>query len=118
MVGYAVTQVREAAQETPLPVPPPPSGPEPEEPVQQTLTAAPAPWRLAGEVLNTYIIAEDGESVWLIDKHAAHERINFDRMKAGTEPIMRQQLLSSAAVDLAQEQYEVLLDNQIGRAHV
>ena len=111
VVGYAVTQVREAAQETPLPVPPPPSGPEPEEPVQQTLTAAPAPWRLAGEVLNTYIIAEDGESVWLIDKHAAHERINFDRMKAGTEPIMRQQLLSSAAVDLAQEQYEVLLDN-------
>ena len=111
VVGYAVTQVREAAQETPLPVPPPPSGPEPEEPVQQTLTAAPAPWRLAGEVLNTYIIAEDGESVWLIDKHAANERINFDRMKAGTEPIMRQQLLSSAAVDLAQEQYEVLLDN-------
>ena len=107
VVGYAVTQVREAAQETP----PPPPGPEPEEPVQQTLTAAPAPWRLAGEVLNTYIIAEDGESVWLIDKHAAHERINFDRMKAGTEPIMRQQLLSSAAVDLAQEQYEVLLDN-------
>ena len=113
VVGYAVTQVREAAQETPMPVPPPPPppGPEPEEPVQQTLTAAPAPWRLAGEVLNTYIIAEDGESVWLIDKHAAHERINFDRMKAGTEPVMRQQLLSSAAVDLAQEQYEVLLDN-------
>ncbi|MFR5405535.1 MAG: hypothetical protein ACLTG0_09165 [Oscillibacter sp.] len=37
-----------------------------------------APWRIAGEVLRTYIIceSEDG-SVWLIDKHAAHERMNF-----------------------------------------
>ena len=73
--------------------------------------AAPAPWRFAGEVLNTYIIAEDGENVWLIDKHAAHERINFDRMKAGTEPVMRQQLLSSAAVELPREQYAVLLEH-------
>ena len=83
--------------------------PEPEE--QTTLTPAPAPWRFAGEVLNTYIIAEDGEDVWLIDKHAAHERINFDRMRASTEPVMRQQLLSGAAVDLSQEQYGVLLEN-------
>ena len=72
--------------------------------------AKPAPWRFAGEVLNTYIIAEDGDTVWLIDKHAAHERINFDRLKASTEPIMRQQLLRSIAVDLSQEQYAVLLE--------
>ncbi|MCI9318094.1 MAG: DNA mismatch repair endonuclease MutL [Oscillospiraceae bacterium] len=83
--------------------------PEPEE--QTTLTPAPAPWRFAGEVLNTYIIAEDGEDVWLIDKHAAHERINFDRMRSSTEPVMRQQLLSGAALDLSQEQYGVLLEN-------
>ena len=69
------------------------------------------PWRFVGEVLKTYIIAEDGDDVWLIDKHAAHERINFDRMKAGTEPIMRQQLLASMAVDLAREQYAVLLEH-------
>ena len=68
------------------------------------------PWRFAGEILKTYIIAEDGDDVWLIDKHAAHERINFDRMKAGTEPIMRQQLLASMAVDLAREQYAALLE--------
>lgn len=70
-----------------------------------------APWRYVGEVLRTYIVAEDGDDVWLIDKHAAHERINFDRMKAQQEPFMRQQLLSSLAVDLAQEQYAVLLEN-------
>ena len=70
-----------------------------------------APWRFAGEVLKTYIIAEDGDDVWLIDKHAAHERINFDRMKANTEPVMRQQLLASLAVDLPREQYAVLLEH-------
>ncbi len=69
------------------------------------------PWRLVGEVLRTYIVAEDGEDVWLIDKHAAHERVNFDRLKAGAEPIMRQQLLAGMAVDLQLEQYAALLEN-------
>ena len=82
------------------------------EPEQTAIAPEPAaPWRFAGEVLKTYIIAEDGDDVYLIDKHAAHERINFDRMKANIEPIMRQQLLSSVAVDLPQEQYAVLLEN-------
>lgn len=98
----------------PSPIPPMPQPiPEPAAPPEQTALAAekPAPWRFAGEVLHTYIIAEDGEDVWLIDKHAAHERINFDRMKAGAEPIMGQRLLAPAAVDLAREQYAVLLEN-------
>ena len=87
------------------------SGPEEEAQGQTAFAAAPAPWRFAGEVLRTYIIAEDGDNVWLIDKHAAHERINFDRMKANTEPILRQQLLASMAVELPREQYAVLLEN-------
>ena len=69
-----------------------------------------APWRLVGEVLRTYIIAEDGDTVWLIDKHAAHERINFDRLKANTETIMGQQLLCPEAVKLEPEDCAVLLD--------
>ena len=86
--------------------------PAPREVQEQTvLQTAPSPWRFAGEVLKTYIIAEDGDDVWLIDKHAAHERINFDRMKANTEPIMRQQLLASMAVELPKEQYAILLEN-------
>ena len=71
----------------------------------------PTPWRFAGEVLNTYIIAEDGEDVYLIDKHAAHERVNFDRLKASAEPIMPQELLAGIAVDVSGEQYAVLLEN-------
>ena len=95
------------AEETPRSAP----APQPEVPEQTAFETAPAPWRYAGEVLKTYIIAEDGDNVWLIDKHAAHERINFDRLKANTEPIMRQQLLASMAVDLPREQYAVLLEN-------
>ena len=59
-------------------------------------TPAPAPepeyepWRMAGEVLNTYIVVEQGDKVLFIDKHAAHERLNFDRMKAeGWRPMVQ-----------------------------
>ena len=94
----------------------PPAGAAAEQPVEQPAEQLPiapvqaVPWRLVGEVLHTYIVAEDGEDVYLIDKHAAHERINFDRMKASQEPVMRQQLLSSMAVELPQEQYAALLE--------
>ena len=62
----------------PRPVPAPEPVPEPE------------PWRLAGEVLNTYIVVEQGDKVLFIDKHAAHERLNFDRLKAeGYQPMVQ-----------------------------
>ena len=67
------------------------------------------PWRLAGEVLNTYIIVERGEMVYLIDKHAAHERMNFDRMKAEGYDPMAQTLLTPAVCRLTPAQREVLL---------
>ena len=88
-------------------------------PAQQVLTMpgepAPAegtPWRIVGEVLKTYIICEDEErSVWLIDKHAAHERVRFDALKESAQPPMRQLLLTPAAVTLAAEEYTAVLDN-------
>ena len=49
---------------------------------------------MAGEVLNTYIIVEQGDTVLLIDKHAAHERMNFDRYKAQGYRPMGQRLLA------------------------
>ena len=87
--------------------------PEPEETcAQETLTPErEAPWRIAGEVLRTYIIAEDTSgNVYLIDKHAAHERVNFDRMKQSAAPIMGQQLLTPEAVTLPGPEYAALLD--------
>lgn len=85
--------------------------------VQQTLdmpeeaALGETPWRIAGEVLKTYIICEDGEqNVWLIDKHAAHERIRFDALKADPVPPMAQQLLTPAAVTLTAEEYGAVLE--------
>ncbi len=70
----------------------------------------PAPWRIAGEVLDTYIVCEDTEkNVWLIDKHAAHERVNFDRYKANLEPIMSQQLLTPVVAQFAAAEYSALV---------
>ena len=80
-------------------------------PVQQELEMPETPWRIAGEVLKTYIICEDGEqNVWLIDKHAAHERIRFDALKADPVPPMAQQLLTPAAVTLSAEEYGAVLE--------
>ena len=82
-------------------------------PVQETMEEEKeTPWRIAGEVLRTYIIAEDqGGNVYLIDKHAAHERVNFDRMKQNTAPIMGQQLLTPEAVTLQADEYAVLIEH-------
>jgi len=69
-------------------------------------------WRMAGEVLDTYIIVEQGDSVFFIDKHAAHERMNFDRMKAEGYDPMAQTLLTPAVCRLSAEEQEVLLSNR------
>ena len=124
-VQAAFTAKRSAPDEpsaapVPLEAPPPPveARPAPDvppiapaEPEQTTLEPeAPAPWRIAGEVLDTYIVCEDGEkNVWLIDKHAAHERINFDRLKANPAEIMPQELLTPAVVQPGAEEYAALV---------
>ena len=76
------------------PQPPAPSCP-PAPPPEEAVVSPDCPgWRVAGEVLNTYIIVEQGDTVLLIDKHAAHERMNFDRYKAQGYRPMGQRLLA------------------------
>lgn len=85
-----------------------PDGPAaPAEPEQASLLPEEdAPWRIAGEVLDTYIVCEDAEkNVWLIDKHAAHERVNFDRLKAQGAPIASQMLLRPLVARLGAAEY-------------
>ena len=57
-------------------------------------------WRMVGELYDTYIIVEEGEDAFLIDKHAAHERILFEKLKASQEKISSQMLLSPVSVRL------------------
>ena len=67
---------------------------------------------MVGEVLHTYIVVEQGDRVFFIDKHAAHERMNFDRMKAQGYDPMAQTLLSPVLCRLPAEEQEVLLSHQ------
>ena len=83
-----------------------------ELPGQETVLPHEAPWRIVGEVLHTYIVCEDESgNVWLIDKHAAHERVNFDRLMVAKEPPMRQTLLQPIAVEPGREDAALLLEN-------
>ena len=69
--------------------------PEPAVPSPLESAAPPAepPARLIGEAMHTYILVEKGETLILIDKHAAHERINFDRLRQNPADIPSQTLL-------------------------
>ena len=83
-----------------------------EEP-EQTAMEMPVeiPWRMVGELYNSYILVEQGEDAFLIDKHAAHERILFEKLKANQETISSQMLLSPIAVRLSPEGAAELLSN-------
>ena len=85
-----------------------------EEPVQEVIAAMPQeiPWRFVGELYNSYIIVEQGEEAYLIDKHAAHERILFEKLKANQEAISSQSLLSPVACRLSPEEASILLANK------
>ncbi len=88
--------------------PPAPSpAPAPEEPA----SAPDAPVRVLGEALGLYILAEKGDALIFIDKHAAHERILFDKLKERGSSVMSQSLLLPEPVGLSDALEEVLEDN-------
>ena len=68
-------------------------------------------WRMVGELYNSYIIVEQGEEAFLIDKHAAHERILFEKLKANQEKISAQSLLQPVPVCLSPSAAGILLEN-------
>lgn len=70
-------------------------------------------YRLIGEVFATYLLAEHGNDLLLIDKHAAHERILFNRLKRQHRSgrVERQMLLVPLTVELAREQYDAAMQN-------
>ncbi len=91
---------------------------EPEKAVspqtEQTVLPMPeeSPWRLVGELYNSYVIVEQGEEAFLIDKHAAHERILFERLKANQETITPQILLTPIPCPMRPDACAELLANQ------
>jgi DNA mismatch repair protein MutL len=69
-------------------------------------------FRVVGEVLKTYIVVEWGNEMLLIDKHAAHERVIFDRLKKQGREVMAQGLLLPQTWRPEAEEREVLVKNR------
>lgn len=67
-------------------------------------------FRIVGEVFRTYIIAECGKEILFIDKHAAHERMIYNRLKKEAE-IHSQVLLAPVMVTLSKEEYSAVNEN-------
>ncbi len=94
---------------------PRPSAPKPDRQDAQVPDTQDAqdtvPYRIIGEALSTYIIVEQGDRLLLIDKHAAHERLLFDRLKAGRTDVMQQLLLTPVVCKIGEENAALLAEN-------
>ena len=107
---------KEPAQAVPAPIREPEAPvKEPEQavpaPLKEPEPVQPAPYRIVGELFHTYIVVEQENKALLIDKHAAHERMNFDRMRAAEYTPMSQYLLTPQVFTPAPEEHSVLLEH-------
>ncbi len=82
--------------------------PQMQETEQETLMTR-SPARVIGSCFDTYILAEDESGLILIDKHAAHERILFNQLRAKAD-IPTQMLLQPVVVNLSGEEYAAVLE--------
>ena len=110
--GIAVERVREslAAYGGCLPFSMPPAGGSAGKgeamawpaPALQAPSMLPDDWRLIGQYLNSYLLCQAGSDLLLIDQHAAHERIGFEKLKRQlvSTGIERQALLFPAVIEL------------------
>lgn len=82
------------------------------KPVQQVVEIE-TDLRFVGQVLNTFLVFDDGNDIYFVDQHAAHERILFDKFmdQIKTETIDVQPLLIPYIENVNQEEYTFLLDN-------
>ena len=107
----AIPVAAPAPKPEPKPVPKPEPAPELEMVQEELPMPKEIPWRMVGELYNSYIIVEQGEDAFLIDKHAAHERILFEKLKANQEAISSQSLLTPVPVRLSPSACAELLSN-------
>ena len=114
--NVVIPQPAQAAQETVPKAPEPIPMPKEPEPIPEMQEVLPMPevenWRYVGELYRSYVIVEQGEDAFLIDKHAAHERILFDKLKANQEAITSQTLLTPVVCRLEPASCGVLLANR------
>lgn len=81
-----------------------------EEPEQTVLVEEAPAWRMIGQAYDSYIFVETEENILVIDKHAAHERVLYEKLAANKE-LNVQELLVGVPVVIGREQASVLLEN-------
>ena len=82
-----------------------------EKPVQNVESRPIPDHKIVGEALKTYIIVEQDDKLILIDKHAAHERMIFDRLKAQEREIMAQNLLIPVTIHPNGDDMDAITEN-------
>lgn len=93
------------------PVPAPPSAVEPSVPPVEESQAPDV--RLIGEAFSTYILLQVGDGeLMLIDKHAAHERLLYEKLRREHAAPSAQMLLQPVTVPLSKDEYDVLMQHQ------
>ena len=78
--------------------------------VEEDVSAS-TPMKVVGELFNTYIVAEADNNMILIDKHAAHERLIYEKLKAENAEVDRQLLLSPVVINLSKENHAVICES-------
>ena len=84
---------------------------EPQTEENAPMPSASTDFRLIGEVYKTYILIEYNGTLCVIDKHAAHERIIFNKLKKESIISGKQMLLSPVTVTLGKEEYTAVTEN-------
>lgn len=108
----AVQEIVTAEETKPEPaVTVPVDEPESIQPIVEEAQPEVEPYRVIGEAFKTYILVEQGKKLLIIDKHAAHERMLFEKFKASRDGIETQMLLAPVTVTLSKEEYSAVLDN-------
>ena len=109
----AVAQPEPVAEPIPAAVAAKPQITQPEPEPEPELEPQPEtePWTVRGELFQTYVLVEQGEKAFFIDKHAAHERMNFDKLKASGYTPMVQMLLTPVVFTPTPEEYAALLEH-------
>ncbi|MFT3951379.1 MAG: DNA mismatch repair endonuclease MutL [Oscillospiraceae bacterium] len=79
----------------------------PQPPVRADVPEKPR-HKVIGELFGTYIVAEAGEDMFLYDKHAAHERLIFERISGDAAALASQLLLEPVMVMLSFEEYDAV----------
>lgn len=107
--SYSVIKTTESAPFAPVPERPKTESVTQEEPITVAFNDE---IKVIGQIFSTYIIAQQGETMWMIDKHAAHERIIYNKLLASQKSPETQVLLKPISVSLTAEEKQACLDNK------